>query len=195
MAQDPLTISEFDIFISENGACPRVEGEGSRRKAASPHPRLVPQRSQEAGRGHASASTSLTCYHLPVKWQTPWRIFRSLSFSQTPFPTQNSILAQPGSRVSAKLVGMFTPQSLCVSQFLEMPHKWIKIAAPVCASSCLPLCLPERLLRLALGICRSLVTPWSHSTAISLEGLLCASVGLSARDSLDPPHSARVRDL
>lgn len=87
-------------------------------------------------------TVSLTCYHLPVKWQTPWRIFRSLSFSQTSFPTQNSILAQSGSRVSAKLVGMFTPQSLCVSQFLETPHKWIKIAAPISASFRLPLCLP-----------------------------------------------------
>lgn len=139
-SRDPLIISESRTFISENGACPRVGGEGSRRKATPPPP--APQRSQEADRGHASAGISLTCYHLPVKWQTPRRIFRSLSFPQTPFPTQNSILAQPGSRVSAKLVGMFIPQSLCISQFLETPHKWIKIAAPVCASFRLPLRLP-----------------------------------------------------
>lgn len=140
-------------------------------------------------------AVSLTCCYLPVKWQTPLRIFRSLSFSQTPFPTQNSILAQPGSRVSAKLVGMFTLQSLCISQFLETPHKWIKIAAPMRASSRLPLCLSLLLPRLALGICRSLFTPWSQSTTASLEGLLCASVGLGARDSPDPPQNSRVRDL
>lgn len=130
-SRDSLTISEFRTCISsENGACPKVGGEVSRRKAVPPAwPYREVRRLAEA---MLLPEVSLTCYHLPVKWQTPLRIFRSLSFSQTPFPTQNSILAQPGSRVSAKLVGMFTPQNLCISQFLETPHKWIKIAAPVC---------------------------------------------------------------
>lgn len=135
-AEDSLVISEFRTCISENEACPKVGGEGSRRKAVPPA--WTHREVRRLAEATLLPTASLTCSHLPVKWQTPLRIFRSLSFSQTPFPTQNSILAQPGSRVSAKLVGMFIPQSLCISQFLETPHKWIKIAAPcVPAPDCL----------------------------------------------------------
>jgi hypothetical protein len=45
---------------------------------------------------------------------------------------QTSILAQPGSRVSANARGnvyIAGAESLCVSQFLELPHNLIRTAA------------------------------------------------------------------
>lgn len=76
-------------------------------------------------------------YHFPVKRQSSRRIFRSAAHFRTSFlQMQSSILAQPRSRVSYEARGnVCIFESFSISQFLEIPHNVIKIAAPVCAST------------------------------------------------------------